>query len=129
MAAEHPLASRTSVSLEDLFDEPLVVPRLGRELVTEAVRRQAGTTGTTGRSQVRHMVSGAQMVLEMVRSRIGVALLSRAVFDEVGGRAEGLTALPLSPPLLLPLGLGVRSWDAASPVTRRFIEALIGGSD
>ncbi len=122
MNTEHSLARQTSVSLEQLFNEPLIIPRLGWQLVSEALRKQGENSG---RPQVRHMVSDLQMIWEMAHSGIAVALLSEKAFTEINRPKEGLVGVPLSPPLLLPLSLAVRSWDAASPVTKRFIETTI----
>lgn len=122
MNTEHTLSAQQSVSPEELFREPLIVPRLGRELVIEALRSRGGTSG---RPQVRHLVSDIGTIWEMVSTGMGIALVSKAVFDSASGRDESLIALPLVPPIPLPLGLAVRSWDAASPVTKHFVESVL----
>ena len=123
VAANHGLASQATVSLPDLFDSPLIVPPMGRDVVWEAMRRR---DGVSGRPPVRHLVGDTHLLLSMARRGLGVGLLPRTTFAELA--PQEVVALPVSPPLSLRLGLAVRSWEGASPVARRFVESVVGSA-
>jgi DNA-binding transcriptional LysR family regulator len=115
----HPLASQQSVSLEELHSYPLLLPRLGREVLQGAFRQRAESIG---RPQQRHLLSNREMLLALVREGFGIAIAGRRQIFALDDDSEDLKAVSLSPSLPLPLGFAVRSWESAAPLAKQFVE-------
>ena len=113
---DHRLRNSVRVDAERLLSEPLIVPRSGHALVVEALREG-------GHKEVevpfKYTVSDLRTIFLMVRDGLGVTLMPRTTLPD---DLDGLLTLPLSPAMPFRVGLGVRSWEATSPVAKLFAQ-------
>ena len=112
----HRFQNATQVDAAALVSEPLILPRSGSRLVLEALRE-------TGQGEARlwfkYTVSDPRTIYLMVRDGLGVTLMPRAMLPD---DLDGMLTLPLSPAMPFRVGLGVRSWETASPVAKLFTQ-------
>jgi len=104
------------VNAEELVSEPLILPRSGSRLVVEALR-EIGQGDT--RLWFKYTVSDPRTIYLMVRDGLGVTLMPRAMLPD---NLDGLRILSLFPTMPFRVGLGVRSWETASPVAKLFTQ-------
>ncbi|TNF19847.1 MAG: LysR family transcriptional regulator [Rhodobacteraceae bacterium] len=117
---DHPLAARTTLSWQDLSDEPLILPARGtgnRLLIDEALARSRTPLRWT------YEVGRTTSALDLVARGIGVAPLPRMALagrsaDLVGWRPIG------APPVTRAIGLVSRVGQADAPAVRALKEAL-----
>ena len=112
----HRFRHSARVEAKALVSEPLIVPRSGSRLVTEALR-EIGQGDT--RLWFKYTVSDPRTIYLMVRDGLGVTLMPRAMLPD---DLDGLLSLSLSPAMPFRVGLGVRSWETASPVAKLFTQ-------
>ncbi len=112
----HRFRHSAHIDAAGLVGEPLVVPRSGSRLVIEALREIG-----QGDAQLwfKYTVSDPRTIYLMVRDGLGVTLMPRTTLPD---DLDGLLALPLFPAMPFRLGLGVRSWEAASPAVKLFTQ-------
>ena len=113
---DHRLRQSVRVDAACLLSEPLIVPRSGHALVVEAMR-------AIGQDDAelcfKYSVSDLRTIFLMVRDGLGVTLMPRTTLPD---DLDGLLTLPLSPAMPFRVGLGMRSWEAASPVAKLFTQ-------
>ena len=114
--AGHRFCHAPHVDAVALAGEPLILPRSGSRFVAEALR-ESGQGDT--RLWYKYTVSDPRTIYLMVRDGLGVTLMPRAMLPD---DLDGLLSLPLSPAMPFRVGLGVRSWEAASPVAKLFTQ-------
>ena len=112
----HRFQNATRVDAAGLVSEPLILPRSGSRLVLEALR-ETGQGDT--RLWFKYTVSDPRTIYLMVRDGLGVTLMPRAMLPD---DLDGMLTLPLSPAMPFRVGLGVRSWETASPVAKLFTQ-------
>ena len=117
IASGHRLHTRTSVTVGELREERLIMPRTGCE-VPELFEKQRGMQGPP----VRYQASSGATILAMVREGLGITILPRMMLPE---QLDGIAAIPLDPPHFLQIGLAVRSTDAASPAATLFVQTAV----
>ena len=99
-----------------LVSDPLNLLRSGSRLVMEALRETR-----QGHAQLwfEYTVSDPCTIYLMVRGGLGVPLMPRAMLPD---DLDGMLPLPLFPVMPFRVGMGVRSWEAASPVAKLFTQ-------
>lgn len=112
----HRFQNSARVDAAGLVSEPLILPRSGSRLVMEALRE---TGQGDARLWFKYTVSDPRTIYLMVRDGLGVTLMPRAMLPD---DLDGMLTLPLFPPMPFRVGLGVRSWEAASPVAKLFTQ-------
>ena len=112
----HRFQGLAQVDAEGLVGEPLILPRSGSRLVAEALRE---TGQGDSRLWFKYTVSDPRTIYLMVRDGLGITLMPRAMLPD---DLDGMRTLPLSPAMPFRVGLGVRSWETASPVAKLFIQ-------
>ncbi len=112
----HRFCHAARVDAEALVGEPLIVPRSGFKLVSEFLR-EIGQGDA--RLWFKYTVSDPRTIFLMVRDGLGLTLMPRTTLPD---DLDGLLALPLSPAMPFRVGLGVRSWETASPVAKLFTQ-------
>jgi DNA-binding transcriptional LysR family regulator len=117
VAKGHHLHARTSVTINDLREERLIMPKTGCEVpeVFEQNRR-------THRPHIRYQVSEGATILAMVREGLGITILPRKMLPD---KLEGITGIPLDPPRPLQIGLAVRSAASVSPAATLFVQTAV----
>jgi DNA-binding transcriptional LysR family regulator len=117
VARRHRLHARTSVNVNELREERLIMPRTGCEF-PEILEQKGGKKGPP----MRYQASDGATILAMVREGLGITILPRMMFPE---KLEGIAGIPLDPPLQLQIGLGVRSQETASPAATLFVQTAV----
>lgn len=112
----HRLRHSVRVDVAELLSEPLILPRSGHALVGEALREIGQDDAEVS---FKYTVSDLRTIFLMVQDGLGVTLMPRTTLPD---DLDGLLTLPLSPIMPFRVGLGMRSWDAATPVARLFAQ-------
>lgn len=111
--AEHPLAGRTAVRLDEVKDEPFIGmdPEYGIQIILESLAREAGFTPKIAfKTQEMNTVAG------LVEAGLGIALLPLAV-------------IPLDPPRSREIGMIWRSGLVEAPPVEQFRHFVIDKVD
>lgn len=111
--AEHPLAGRTSVRLEEVQDEPFIGmdPEYGIQIILESLAREAGFS-----PQIAFKTQEMNTVAGLVEAGLGIALLP-------------LTGIPLDPPREREIGMIWRSGLVEAPPVEQFRHFVIDKVD
>lgn len=120
----HPLAAGGAVSVAQIAAHPLVMPVGGVEPMVRAVFRAAGREPA-----VAFRVRDLTALLAMVEEGIGITILPELALP---GALPGLRVLPLDPPVVRHLAIGVRTAARHSPAVEAFVATareLAGGGD
>jgi DNA-binding transcriptional LysR family regulator len=120
VAAEHPLAGRSQVSLATLRDEPFVFLREGTGL-RRAVEIAAHTAGFE--PHARFETNELSRVLALVARGLGVSAVSRAVAEAA---SDQVVAVRLRPALRRQVGLVWRAGRHRTPAANAFLKHVIG---
>jgi DNA-binding transcriptional LysR family regulator len=111
----HELATKSVVTLAELFGEPLIVSMIGREVIFEALR----ACRESGRPHMRHAMSDVATIIAAIRAGFGIGLVLQSSLDP---SLTDMVAIPLEPALSVELGLGIRNWETASPTAKLFLQ-------
>ena len=117
VARGHRLYAHTSVSVNELREERLIMPRTGCE-IPEIFDQKRGKHGPP----IRYQASEGATILAMVREGLGITILPRMMLPE---KLEGIAGILLDPPRQVQIGLGVRSQETASPGARLFLQTAV----
>jgi len=117
VASGHRLHTRTSVTVRELREERLIMPKAGCE-VPEFFEQQRGKQGPP----IRYQASEGATILAMVREGLGITILPRSMLPD---KLEGICGIPLDPPRQVQFGLAVRSADATSPAAMLFMQTAV----
>jgi len=117
VARGHRLRARTAVTVNELQEERLIMPRTGCEF-PDLLDQKRGKHGPP----IRYQASDGATILAMVREGLGITILPRMMFPE---KLEGVAGIPLDPPLQLQIGLAVRSQETASPGAMLFVQTAV----
>jgi DNA-binding transcriptional LysR family regulator len=115
LPATHPAAGGEAVPLAALEHDPFVVPGNGFERIVAELFAAEGRA-----PRVEFEVSETMSAVAIVAAGLGVAVVPDLLLDEFPPTA---VALPLDPPVVLPLGLAVRSENEAPPAVTAFVDA------
>jgi DNA-binding transcriptional LysR family regulator len=114
---EHPLQECDTLRLDDLLDHGLVVER-GH--CTLRLMEQLGIISHAKKPKIRYKAHDSATILAMVREGLGFTFMPKSMLPK---QTDGLIVRALEPRFPLQIGLGVKSWQQASPNARLFIEA------
>jgi DNA-binding transcriptional LysR family regulator len=120
VAADHPLATRKSIRMEELRDEPFVIYRHGSSIHHRlfAIAREAGFA-----PRVAFESTDSLTLRSLVAERLGIALFPRSLGNAPGPR---IALVPLAPkPLMRTMSLLVRDMRYG-PAAQRFIDFIKG---
>lgn len=114
---EHPLQEQDKLRLDDLLDQALVIER-GH--CTLRLMEQLGIINSSKKPKIRYKAHDSATILAMVREGLGLTFIPKSMLPK---QADGLIVRAIEPRFPLQIGLGVKSWQQASPNVRLFIEA------
>ncbi|KAF1070317.1 MAG: HTH-type transcriptional regulator GltC [Pseudomonas citronellolis] len=119
MPADHPLAAKAEVHLDDLRDEPLVLLGRQRNLRSELDQRFREAHITP---QVRVEVHSVSAACAFVAQGLGLSIINSLLASDFGGLP--LVARPLRPTLTYRFGLIFRKGQPRSRLVEAFAEHL-----
>lgn len=120
--AGHPLAGRKSVTLQELYDEPLILFKEGylqRKLILE------GSQSSNIRPNITFSTNQLSLIRSLVVEGLGVTLFLRAV----AASDDRIRPVSLDPPVFLHLGAGRNRNTYLSKASQAFLEFLKERSD
>jgi DNA-binding transcriptional LysR family regulator len=117
VARGHRLHRRTSVTVSELGEERLIMPKTGCE-IPELFEQKRGKQVPS----IRYQASEGATILAMVREGLGITILPRMMLPE---KLEGIAGIPLDPPRQVQIGLAVRSLETASPGATLFVQTAV----
>lgn len=112
----HPLASRASVSAAELCEEPFMLLEKGDSTAVSEVFERDGLV-----PRAHFTTWDDYAIMAMVESGLGVSVLPELILRRAPYR---IVAKPLDEPVFRTIGLVLRSREAASLATQRFLEYL-----
>jgi DNA-binding transcriptional LysR family regulator len=117
VARGHHLHARKLVTINELREERLIMPRTGCDLpeILDQKRRKQGPF-------IRYQASESATILAMVCEGIGITIMPRMLLPE---KLEGIAGIPLDPPRQVQIGLAVRSAEEASPGATLFVQTAV----
>ena len=120
MPDDHPLAARETLGPQDLADEPIIA--LARRF-PERIRMERAFADAGVALRLVGEGTAAVFVAEMVRQRVGLALLNP--FPLTLGGMQGLVARRFAPAIAYRTMLLFPSAGSVAPAARRFADLLI----
>ncbi|RDB62411.1 LysR family transcriptional regulator [Gordonibacter sp. 28C] len=112
----HPLASRASVSAAELCEEPFMLLEKGDSTAVSEVFERDGLV-----PRAHFTTWDDYAIMAMVESGLGVSVLPELILRRAPYR---IVARPLDEPVFRTIGLVLRTREAASLATQRFLEYL-----
>lgn len=113
---EHPLASRTSVSLNELVDYPFIRLEEGNDNEIASLFSESGL-----QPKVRFTAWDNQTILAMVSKGLGVSVLTELILMD---EPYDVVAVPLSPPAYRDLALATRKDGDLTAAAQAFVSAV-----
>ena len=113
----HPLAKQTSISLQELAQEPFILLDEGEHCVPLDAFARLGIT-----PHIEYTVYDDYTILAMIQQGLGVSIMYRLV---LAGFENGLILRPVKEPLERTLSLAWRNWDTLPLAARRFADFIL----
>lgn len=113
----HPLASKTSVTLAELANEPFLEVEEGNYSEPLAAFAKAGLT-----PKVRYRMHDDYGIMTMVEAGLGVSILAKLVLNRTSFHN---VCLPLNPPIYRTLAIAYKNKDSLPLASKRFISYLL----
>jgi DNA-binding transcriptional LysR family regulator len=114
----HPLAQKRALSLQDLVDQPFIMPEQGCSALVEPLFAQAGLA-----PRVRYRLSQMVTVLGLVDTGDGITVMPELALPYAMEETHPRIAVrPLRPMVRRRVGLVLRSMAQASPAVRAFAD-------
>ena len=115
---DHPLAGKRSVTLQELVDQPFIMPEQGCSALVEPLFAQAGLA-----PKVRYRMSQMITVLGMVDAGDGITVMPELALPAAMNETHPRIAVrPLRPMARRRVGLVLRNLAQASPAVQAFAE-------
>ena len=115
---DHPLAGKRSVTLQELVDQPFIMPEQGCSALVEPLFAQAGLA-----PRVRYRMSQMITVLGMVDASDGITVMPELALPAAMNETHPRIAVrPLRPMARRRVGLVLRNLAQASPAVQAFAE-------
>lgn len=117
----HPLASHTSVRLQELINEPYILMEEGHYSEPLNAFRDAGLT-----PDIKYTIHDDYAIMTMVEAGLGVTILAELVLRRTN---FNIAALPIDPPVYRSLAIGYKDKDSLPIASKYFIEYLTANAD
>lgn len=117
MPADHKHSVKSTISLEDIADEPFIMPAKGCD--TDV---RAWFDGQAAVPRVRFELEDDHAIMAMVRSGLGISILPETI---LASAPSGLVARPLVPEASRSIALAAVSFKKCSPAAARAISCIV----
>lgn len=121
LPGDHPLASRTSVKLEEIIDEPYILMEEGHYSEPLNAFRDAGLT-----PNIKYTIHDDYAIMTMVEAGLGVSILAELVLRRTNFH---IACLPIDPPLYRFLAIGFKDKNSLPIASKYFIQYLLEHAD
>ncbi|MEK5642867.1 LysR family transcriptional regulator [Paenibacillus rhizosphaerae] len=117
MPADHKHSVKSTISLEEIADEPFIMPAKGCD--TDV---RAWFDGQAAVPRVRFELEDDHAIMAMVRSGLGISILPETI---LASAPSGLVARPLAPEASRSIALAAVSFKKCSPAAARAISCIV----
>lgn len=121
LPAEHPLASRTSIRLEELVNEPYILMEEGHYSEPLNAFHDAGLT-----PNIKFTIHDDYAIMTMVEAGLGVTILAELVLRRTN---FNIVSIPIDPPIYRFLAIGYKDKNSLPIASKYFIEYLTDNVD
>lgn len=113
---DHALASRSSVRLEEIVDEPYILMEEGHYSEPVNAFHAAGL-----KPNIKYTIHDDYAIMTMVEAGLGISILAELVLRRTG---YDIVCLPIEPPVYRTLAIGYKDKSSLPIASRYFIEYL-----
>ena len=117
MPADHKHNVKSTISLEDIADEPFIMPAKGCD--TDV---RAWFDGQAAVPRMRFELEDDHAIMAMVRSGLGISILPETI---LASAPSGLVARPIAPEASRSIALAAVSFKKCSPAAARAISCIV----
>ncbi len=117
LPAEHALARRKSLTLEELAHEPFILLEEGAYSEPLEAFRAEGLD-----PEIRLRAHDDYSILSMVEQGLGISMLTELVLNKT---SYNVAAVPIEPPIIRTMSIVVKDKKSLSLASRRFIKCLL----
>jgi DNA-binding transcriptional LysR family regulator len=117
----HALATKPSISLSELANEPFILLEEGHFYEPLEAFRKANI-----QPQIKYTIHDDYAIMAMVEEGLGVSILADLILRRTNYRIK---ALPLDPPIYRTMAIGYLKKEALPAASKRFIELLKSKAD
>ncbi|MED4351454.1 LysR family transcriptional regulator [Schinkia azotoformans] len=111
---DHPLSTKSVLSLADIMEEPFIMQRKGGD---DDINRVI--EGTPFKPKIKYTVADDYAIMAMVEKGLGISILPELVLR---GQQRKIRLIGLKEPKYRSLGIAVNSMKHVSPATKRFLD-------
>ncbi|MEC1722818.1 LysR family transcriptional regulator [Schinkia azotoformans] len=111
---DHPLSTKSILSLADIMEEPFIMQRKGGD---DDINRVI--EGTPFKPKIKYTVADDYAIMAMVEKGLGISILPELVLR---GQQRKIRLIGLKEPKYRSLGIAVNSMKHVSPATKRFLD-------
>ncbi len=108
---DHPLSNKCCIHINDIAEEPFIMPLAGCEIFVRAIFKDNNIT-----SNIHYEIEQSTTITALVRDGLGISIIPEMVYIP-----PGVITVKLKPELCRRIGLAVRSFQSSSPATRAFL--------
>lgn len=117
----HPLASRRSIRLEDIVDEPYILMEEGHYSEPYNAFRAAGLE-----PDIKYTIHDDYAIMTMVEAGLGVSILAELMLRRTN---YDIVCLPIEPPIYRTLAIGYKDKSSLPIASKYFIEYLLANTE
>lgn len=117
----HPLASRRSIRLEDIADEPYILMEEGHYSEPYNAFRAAGLE-----PDIKYTIHDDYAIMTMVEAGLGVSILAELILRRTN---YDIVCLPIEPPIYRTLAIGYKDKSSLPIASKYFIEYLLANTE
>lgn len=108
---DHPLNNKCCIYINDITEEPFIMPLAGCEIFVRAIFKDHNIT-----PNIHYEIEQSTTITAMVRDGLGISIVPEMVYIP-----PRVITVKLKPELCRRIGLAVRSFQSSSPATRAFL--------
>lgn len=121
LPAGHPLASRASLQLRELTDEPYILMEEGHYSEPLNAFHAAGLT-----PDIKYTIHDDYAIMTMIEAGLGISILAELVLRRTHYH---IVSLPIDPPVYRSLAIGYKDKNSLPIASKYFIEYLLANKD
>lgn len=121
LPAGHPLASRASLQLRELTDEPYILMEEGHYSEPLNAFHAAGLT-----PDIKYTIHDDYAIMTMIEAGLGISILAELVLRRTHYH---IVSLPIDPPVYRSLAIGYKDKNSLPIASKYFIEYLLANTD
>lgn len=121
LGAGHPLGWQSDIRLDQLKDEPFMMPVAGCDNDVRRIFAEGKFT-----PNIKYKLEDDQAIIAMVRNGLGVSILPEMI---LAGQTDGILICPLAGDHYRTIGLAAKSFEKCSPAAKKLIDYVVDWVD